>query len=45
MYELLIWTNEGTHVGGAHNNDKELNNCTKPNAFDYGTNGVCKSGT
>jgi hypothetical protein len=33
------------HVGGAHSNDKEPNNCTKPNAFDYGTNCVCKNGT
>jgi hypothetical protein len=33
------------HVGGAHNNDKGLNFCQKPNAkFDYGMNGVCKDG-
>ncbi len=42
IYELPKLTNEGTHVEGAHDNDRLFNICKTPSAFDYGTHVVCK---
>jgi hypothetical protein len=44
VYELPRCTNERTHVGSAHNNDKEFKFCQKSNAFDCGTYGVHRGG-
>jgi hypothetical protein len=32
------------HVGGAHGHDGESIFFLKPNAYDYGTNGLCSGG-
>ncbi len=45
IYELPRWIDEGTHVGGAHDHDMELDFFQKPSGFDCGMDGgVCGGG-